>query len=163
MNTQSASQSPIETQRTATLQEPGDLNMIGQDSTEISDTPQEVRGISKEKWSTIGGVFSAFLSSICCIGPLIFSALGIGAGATGFLGGSARFAAFIAPYRLFFVVLTFAFLGLSFYSVYRKEKMCRVASVCSLVRLKKTKIFLWIITAISLILLISPYLLAIGS
>ena len=61
----------------------------------------------KEKWSSTGGVLSAFFSSVCCIGPLIFSALGAGAGATGFLGASARFAASITPYRLLFVLLTF--------------------------------------------------------
>jgi len=117
----------------------------------------------KKGWSPVGGVLSAFLSSVCCIGPLILSALGVGAGATGLLGGSARFAASMVPYRPFFILLTFAFLGLGFYSVYRRAAVCDDASACSPERLKRTKRILWVIALISLILTISPYLLAIGS
>lgn len=117
----------------------------------------------KEGWSTVGGVLSAFLSSVCCIGPLILSALGVGAGATGFLGGSARFAASMVPYRPFFVLLALAFLGLGFYGVYRREPVCDGASACSPERLKRTKRILWVIAVISMILIASPYLLAIGS
>lgn len=115
----------------------------------------------KKGWSAVGGVLSAFLSSVCCIGPLILSALGVGAGATGFLGGSARFAASMVPYRPFFILLTFAFLGLGFYGVYRRQPVCDGA--CSPERLKRTKHLLWVIAVISLILTVSPYLLAIGS
>lgn len=117
----------------------------------------------KTGWSTVGGPLSAFLSSVCCIGPLILSALGVGAGATGLLGGSARFAASMVPYRPFFVLLTFAFLGLGFYSVYRREAVCDDASACSPERLKRTKRLLWVIAVISLLLTVSPYLLDIGS
>jgi len=118
----------------------------------------------KEGWSSVGGVLSAFLSSVCCIGPLILSALGVGAGATtGLLGGSAHFAASMVPYRPFFVLLTFAFLGLGFYSVYRRKPVCDGAFACSPERLKTTKCLFWVIAVISLILTVSPYLLAIGS
>ena len=117
----------------------------------------------KEKWSSSGGILSALFSSICCIGPLIFSALGAGAGATGILGASAHLAAWMTPYRPFFVLLTFAFIGLGFYSVYKKEKVCHTSSDCSPERLKKTKILLWVMTIISAVLVIAPYLLAIGS
>ncbi len=115
----------------------------------------------KERWSAIGGVIAAFFASVCCIGPVGFAALGVGAGATGFLGGSARFAASMAPYRLFFVLVTVAFLGLGFYSVYRKEVVCDGAQ-CSKDRLKKTKMLLWVMSIIALILVLSPYLLTIN-
>lgn len=117
----------------------------------------------KKGWSPVSGLLSAFLSSVCCIGPLILSALGVGAGATGLLGGSARFAASMVPYRPFFILLTVVFLGLGFYSVYRREPVCDGASACSPERLKRTKRLLWVIAVISLILTVSPYLLAIGS
>ena len=102
----------------------------------------------KKGWSTVSGLLSA---------------LGVGAGATGLLGGSARFAASMVPYRPFFILLTFAFLGLGLYSVYRREPVCDDASACSPERLKRTKRWLWVIAVISLILTLSPYLLAIGS
>ena len=112
----------------------------------------------KESLFGIGGALSAFLSSVCCVGPVIFAALGAGVGATGFLGGASRFAAFMAPYRPFFVLVTVAFLGLGFYSVYKKESICDKVQ-CSKDRLKKTKRLLWVIGIISLILVLSPYLL----
>ena len=114
----------------------------------------------KERGFGIGGLLAAFFSSVCCIGPVIFAALGVGAGATGFLGRSARFATSMTLYRPFFVLVTVALLGFAFYSVYRKESACNVTQ-CSLNYLKKTKILLWVISIISLILVLSPYLLTI--
>jgi len=114
----------------------------------------------RKELSTAGGLLSAFLSSVCCIGPVIFSALGIGAGAAGLLGASARFSALMIPYRPLFILLSFIFLGLGFHSVYYKENTCET-SVCSPERLKKTKALLWVVAALSLILMIAPYLLEI--
>jgi mercuric ion transport protein len=114
------------------------------------------------KITSIGSVLSAFLSSVCCIGPLIFTALGVGAGASGFLASSAEVAKALVPYRPFFMSLTLLFLGAGFYSVYRK-KACDVAdSGCSSPALRRTKILLWVITGMALILMAMPYLLAIG-
>lgn len=144
------------------LEEPRHSDTNPLNSPQVEETSRQAE-IGREKWSTVGGLLSAFFSSICCIGPLIFSALGVVAGATGFLGRSARFAASIAPYRPFFVGLTFVFLGLGFYSVYKKEKVCDVTSGCAPNQLKMTKALLWVITGIALILVLSPYLLAIGS
>jgi len=115
----------------------------------------------KERVPIIGGVLAAFFSSFCCIGPVIFAALGVGAGATGFLVGSARFAVSMTPYRPFFVLATVAFLGLGFYTVYRKESVCDGIQ-CSPDRLKKTKMLLWVVSIVSMILVLSPYLLAIN-
>ena len=59
------------------------------------------------KMTAIGSIFSAFFSSLCCAGPLIFTALGMGAGTTGFLAGTAQFAKGLIPYRPLFIGLTF--------------------------------------------------------
>jgi len=109
----------------------------------------------KERGLGIAGAFAAFLSSVCCIGPVVFAALGVGAGATGFLGGSARFAAFMTPYRPFFVLAAVSFLGLGLYDVYRKGSVCDEAQ-CSKDRLKKTKMLLWAISIISMIFVLFP-------
>jgi len=90
---------------------------------------------------------------------VILGALGVGAGAVGFLGGSARFAAVMTPYRPFFVLATVAFLGLGFYNVYKRKEVCDGS--CTKDRLKKTKLLLWVISIISLLLVLFPYLLAI--
>lgn len=112
------------------------------------------------RWAA-GGVASAALSSICCVGPLIFSALGVGAGATGLLGGSARFAATLAPYRPLFVILALGCLGAAFYAVYRRGATCGPGGACSPERLQRTRRWLWMIVAVSILLVASPYLLAI--
>ena len=112
---------------------------------------------------TAGGILSAALSSICCAGPLLFSVLGVGAGATGFLGESAQFAAGLAPYRLFFVALAVVFLALGFRSVYRQQRACAPGSGCATTQLKQTKALLWVATLIILAFVLSPYWLAIGS
>jgi len=112
----------------------------------------------KGRWLRIGGLFSAFLSSVCCIGPTFFAALGIGTGAIGLLGGLSRFAASMVPFRPFFILLTFVFLGVEFYSVYRRVNTCETAG-CSPEASKKIKMLLWAVAGLSLVLMIAPYLL----
>ena len=36
---------------------------------------------------SVGGLSTAVLASVCCIVPLVFAALGVGVGATGFFAG----------------------------------------------------------------------------
>jgi len=94
---------------------------------------------------------------------LIFTALGVGAGTTGFLAGMAGFAKGLVPYRPLFSGLTFFLLGMGFFSVYRKKADCAADSACSIKTIQKTKTALWVITCIAVILILMPYLLAIGS
>ncbi len=63
--------------------------------------------------SAAGAVLSAFLASLCCIGPLVFAVLGI--------GGAGLLVKFEA-YRPYFTGLTTALLGAGFYFTYRKPK-----------------------------------------
>lgn len=67
----------------------------------------------KEKVTIFGAVGAAVIASICCIGPVVLAGLGIGAVAA---------AQAFAPYRPYFLTLTFALLGLGFYFAYRKPK-----------------------------------------
>jgi mercuric ion transport protein len=57
-------------------------------------------------------VTAAFLGSLCCIGPPIFVALGLGAG----------LASTFEPLRPLFGTLMAAMLGLGFYVVYRPHR-----------------------------------------
>ena len=59
-------------------------------------------------WAGAGGVTAAFLCSLCCIGPLLFVTLGVGAG----------LATTFEPLRPVFEVMMVALFGLAFYSVY---------------------------------------------
>lgn len=74
---------------------------------------------------SVGGLSAALLASICCIGPLVFAALGVGVGATGFWAGTAGFLKGLLRFRLAFIGLTILLLGIGFYLAYRKPESAR--------------------------------------
>ncbi|MBI4395793.1 MAG: cation transporter [Elusimicrobia bacterium] len=92
----------------------------------------------KEKWMGIGAVVSAALASVCCLGPLVLVALGL---------GGVGLAAGMAPYRPFFLGLTAVFLGFAFYRTYRKRETACADGRCELRSGSKTmKAALWAVT-----------------
>ncbi|TKS59317.1 MAG: hypothetical protein EWM72_02329 [Nitrospira sp.] len=109
---------------------------------------------------SVGGLSAALLASVCCIGPLVFVALGVGVGATGFLAGTAGFLKGLLPYRPAFIGLTILLLGISFYLAYRKPKsaVCAPGEVCApRTRSGANRAWLWIMAAFALVLILVPY------
>ncbi len=106
--------------------------------------------------TAIGSLLSAFLSSLCCAGPLIVGALGVGAGAT------SSYVKALVPYRPIFIALTFLFLAVGFLSVYRRKDACSTDPGCPTSTAKALKIALWVATVAALILILLPDLLAVG-
>ncbi|OGG54804.1 MAG: hypothetical protein A3F84_21840 [Candidatus Handelsmanbacteria bacterium RIFCSPLOWO2_12_FULL_64_10] len=105
----------------------------------------------KETIASIGSVASAFLASLCCIGPLIFALIGVGG-----IGFAARFEA----YRPYFIGLTFLLLGGAFYVTYGRQA-CEPGAACEVRGAGKTnRIVLWIATAFALVFVAAPYLLS---
>ena len=112
-------------------------------------------------WSLVpivGSVMSAFLASVCCVGPLVFALLG--------LGGAGLLLKF-EPYRAYFMVATFAMLGAGFYFTYRRRAPVGVGSgpdcACPAPRANRAgKVALWIATALVVgflsFPLLAPYL-----
>jgi mercuric ion transport protein len=101
----------------------------------------------------MGAVITAFLASLCCLGPLVFVALGMGAG----------LATTFEPLRPVFVALTIGFLGLGYYGVYGPPKrasgagMCAAGPSCAVPRSRKRDaILLWAATAVAVVLLSFP-------
>jgi mercuric ion transport protein len=78
----------------------------------------------KEKLATGGAVAAAAAASLCCTGPLVFVALGLGA-----FGASAAFET-LRPYFLSAAVLLLAF---GFYQAYfqRAEAACATGEACA--------------------------------
>ncbi len=70
--------------------------------------------------SATGAVLSAFLASLCCIGPLVFAMLGI--------GGAGLLVKFEA-YRPYFTGLTAALLAAGFYLTYRRRTAAVVSAI----------------------------------
>lgn len=112
--------------------------------------------------TSAGGLLAAFLASVCCIGPLVFAALGVGVGATGFLAGTASFLKALLPYRPVFIGLTACLLGLAFYLAYRKPgASCAPGMPCGAVSGRRAnRALLWIVTALAMALVLAPYWLA---
>ena len=105
----------------------------------------------KEIIAGIGSVASAFLASLCCIGPLLGAALGVGG-----LGAVAS----LEAYRPYFLGVMFVFLGAAFYFTYGR-KTCEDGAVCQTGQGRRwQRALLWIAAAFALIFMAVPYLLA---
>ena len=104
----------------------------------------------------IGSLLSAFLTSLCCAGPLILGVLGVGAGAV------SSFAKVLVPYRPVFIALTFLFLAIGFITVCRRKEACPTDPACVSSTAKALTIALWVATIAALILILLPDLLAVG-
>jgi mercuric ion transport protein len=102
---------------------------------------------------SIGAIVSALLASLCCIGPVLFVTVGVGAG----------LATWFEPLRPVFTVLTVALMAVGFYSVYgrsaaRTEESCEEGATCTPRSASRTrdKLVLWSATLIALMLLTFP-------
>jgi len=76
------------------------------------------------KGSLAAGVLAAIGASICCVGPLVLLALGIGGA---WIGNLTAF----EPYRPLFIGLTLLFLGLALRKVYLVPQVCAPGTLCT--------------------------------
>jgi mercuric ion transport protein len=128
---------------------------------EATQDPQAITLDRSRRWSltaSISSIFSAFIASACCVGPLVFALLGI--------GGAGLLVKF-EPYRPYFIVVTFALLGTGFYFTYRKPKAAAPTTAveggpecaCPAPRANRAgKIMLLVATVLVLAFLSFPYL-----
>ncbi|MBA3658173.1 MAG: hypothetical protein H0W67_01090 [Gemmatimonadales bacterium] len=96
-----------------------------------------------------GGIAAALFASLCCIAPLLFVALGVGAG----------LASTFEPLRPGLATLTVGLLALGFYIVYRRRKT-QVGTECAARPYppsgRRDQALLWISAAVALALLRFP-------
>lgn len=109
--------------------------------------------------ASAGGLVTALLASVCCIGPLIFAALGVGMGATGFLAGTAGFLKALLPYRPWFIGVTVLLLGTGFYLAYRRPaQRCTPGTACAGTGgTRPSRTLLWIMATLAVVLVLAPY------
>lgn len=110
--------------------------------------------------ASTGGLVTAVLASVCCIGPLVFAALGVGMGATGFLADTAGFLKALMPYRPVFIGLTMLLVGISLYLAYRipMSTVCGSREVCALgVMSGANRTRLWALAVLAVVLIVAPY------
>lgn len=102
--------------------------------------------------SLIAGVMAALGASVCCVGPLVLLALGIGGTWVGSLTA-------MEPYRPFFIGLTLLFLGLTFRKLYLVPQRCPPGTPCTDPRtIQRQRLAFWVVTVLLLGLLAVPRL-----
>lgn len=106
---------------------------------DVIEQPRSRRGLL----AAVAAVGAAFLASLCCIGPLLFVTLGVGAG----------LASTFAPLQPFFTVVAAVLLALGFYVVYgrRRAKVCAPEASCTLPRDRtRDKALIWLAAVVAL-------------
>lgn len=104
--------------------------------------------------ASLGAVGAAFLASLCCVGPLLFVTLGVGAG----------LASAFEPFRPVFTAATVALLAVGFYVVYGKrpaavtpDAACASDETCVIPGNRtRDRVLLWVATVVALLLLTFP-------
>ena len=80
---------------------------------------------AKKRIAATGSVIGAILASSCCIVPLVLVTLGASGAWIGNL-------TVLEPYKPIFATITFVFLGLGYWQVYRKREVaCEEGSYCA--------------------------------
>jgi len=108
-----------------------------------------VNVLGKGLATAVAGVSAAFVSALCCAGPVLAVALGVsGAGLSSTLD----------PLRPYFLGSTVLFLGGGFFLLHREEKnACEPDKACADPRVRrKMKITLWIATILALVFATFP-------
>lgn len=104
------------------------------------------------KSSLIASAAAAIGASVCCVGPLVLLALGVGGSWLGHLTA-------MEPYRPFFVGLTLIFLAFAFRQLYLVPQVCAPGTPCADSNtIKRQRRIFWIVGVLLLSLLAVPLL-----
>ena len=107
---------------------------------------------STESRALIASVLAAIGASVCCVGPLVLLAIGIGGTWVGSLTA-------MEPYRPYFIGLTLLFLGLAFRRLYLVPQVCTPGTPCADPRTRQSqRLTFRIVAALLLGLLAVPWL-----
>ena len=103
------------------------------------------------KGSLIAGIVAGIGASVCCVGPLLLLALGIGGAWIGNLTA-------LEPYRPIFIGLTFVFLGLAYRRLYLLPQACTPGTSCADPETNsRQRLIFWLVAASLLALLAAPW------
>ena len=101
--------------------------------------------------SLIAAFLAAIGASVCCVGPLVLLALGIG-------GAWVSTLTAFTPYRWIFVTIALGFLGWAFYRLYIEPRRCKPGDACSIpATLRNQRIIFWVVTILLMALIAFPW------
>ena len=101
--------------------------------------------------ATVAAGLAAIGASLCCIGPLVLIALGIG-------GTWISYLTALEPYRPIFVAVTLVFLFMAFRKLYIIPRQCAPEDACAIPAvLRNQRIIFWVVTILLVALLTFPY------
>ena len=104
------------------------------------------------KSTLIVGLLLAIGASVCCVGPLLLLALGIGGSWVGSLTS-------METYRPIFIGLTLLFLGMALRKLYLVPQVCTPGTPCADPRtIKWQRLMFWIVAVSIFVLLALPTL-----
>jgi len=96
-----------------------------------------------------GGVVAGIVASLCCVGPLVLTVLGV--------SGAAVLSKF-EILRIPMILLVFAVFGIAGFLLYRKRNTCELGSICAdPKKFKKMLIMYWVGFALAVAGITSPY------
>lgn len=101
--------------------------------------------------SMVAAVIAAIGASLCCIGPLVLLALGIG-------GTWISSLTALEPYRPIFIGITLIFLGLAFRKLHLVPQQCAPGDLCAIPATRRNqRIIFWVVAVLLVALLTFPY------
>ncbi len=104
----------------------------------------------QDKIVSIGSIFTAFLASLCCLGPALLAIAGV---------GSVGFLSVFEAYRPYLIGLTVLLLATGLFFAYRGKKVECEDGTCKIESAGKwNKILLWVAALVAVFFLSFPYL-----
>lgn len=101
--------------------------------------------------SMFAAIAAALGASLCCIGPLVLLALGVG-------GTWISYLTALEPYRPIFIGITLVFIYMAFRKLYLVPRQCAPDDVCAIpTTLRNQRIIFWVTSIILVALLTFPY------
>ena len=103
------------------------------------------------KGSLVAGILAGIGASVCCVGPLVLLALGVGGA---WIGNLTAF----EPYRPLFIGMTLLFLGLAFRKLYLVPQACAPGTPCADPQTTmRQRLMFWSVAVLLLGLLVVPW------
>lgn len=104
---------------------------------------------NKSTWLIGGGVVAAIAASLCCIGPLILTIIGV--------SGAAAMAKFDIL-RVPMIIIVIILFGTAGFYLFRKKEVCEPESICAdPKKYKKMVMAYWVGLILSILGIFSPY------